>query len=75
MGIFDQTARFAMEGSPSATIGRVTAPAKVTFRFREWLDTRTLPRPGGADRTADLVAARPGMKSASDGTDRIGSSE
>jgi len=27
------------------------------MRFREWLDTRTLPMPGGGDRTADRVAA------------------
>ena len=29
----------------------------MTLTFREWLDTRTLPLPGGTDRTADLIAA------------------
>ena len=29
----------------------------LSLTFREWIDTRTLPLPGGPDRTADLVAA------------------
>ncbi len=32
-------------------------PVAVPLLFREWLDTRTIPLPGGPDRTADLVAA------------------
>jgi hypothetical protein len=31
---------------------------EVRLRFREWVDTRTTPRPGDPDRSADRVAAR-----------------
>src|SRR5205085_2861426 len=33
------------------------APSGVALLFRDWLDTRTIPLPGGPDRIADLVAA------------------
>jgi hypothetical protein len=56
MGVFDQAARFASQADPRAVVGRVLAATKAPLLFREWADTRTLPRPGGTDRTADLVA-------------------
>jgi hypothetical protein len=57
MGAFDQAARFAAQADPEAVLRRVLAPTGVALRFRDWLDTRTLPLPGGPDRIADLVAA------------------
>jgi hypothetical protein len=57
MGAFDQAARFAAQADPNAVVRRVTEPVGVPMPFREWLDTRTIPLPGGPDRTADLVAA------------------
>src|ERR1700681_631067 len=56
MGVFDQAARFASQADPEAVVGRVLAATKTSIRFKEWADTRTLPRPGGVDRTADCVA-------------------
>jgi hypothetical protein len=56
MGVFDQAARFASQADPTAIMGRVLAKTKTPLRFQEWADTRTLPRPGGTERTADLVA-------------------
>src|SRR5213076_743408 len=57
MGVYDQAARFAAQADPEAAVRRVLAPSGAVLPFREWLDTRTLPLPGGPDRTADLVAA------------------
>src|SRR5688572_4272030 len=57
MGAFDQAARYAAQADPDAVVGRALAPTGVALRFRDWLDTRALPLPGGPDRTADLVAA------------------
>lgn len=57
MGAFDQAARFAAQADPEAVVRRVLVPTGVSPSFREWLDTRTIPLPGGPDRTADLVAA------------------
>src|SRR5437016_818692 len=56
MGVFDQAARFASQADPEVVVGRVLAATKAPLRFTEWADTRTLPQPGGSDRTADLVA-------------------
>jgi hypothetical protein len=56
MGAFDQAARHAAQAAPEAVIRRLLSPS-LLWRFREWLDTHTLPLPGGPDRTADLVAA------------------
>ena len=52
MGAFDQAARYAARAAPEALLARL-----VTFRFREWMDTRKLPFPGHPDRRADLIAA------------------
>jgi hypothetical protein len=57
MGVFDQAACFATQVEPEALVQRLLASRSVPWRFREWLDTRSLPLPGGADRTADLVMA------------------
>jgi hypothetical protein len=56
MGVFDQAARFAARADPDAVTRCVMAATKTALRFSEWADTRTLPQPGGKDRTADLVA-------------------
>jgi hypothetical protein len=56
MGIFDQAARYAAREEPTAVLAR-RLPSEPARAFREWLDTRTLPLPGGPDRAADLVAA------------------
>ncbi len=57
MGAFDQAARFAAQADPEAAVRRVLALCGAALPFREWLDTRTIPLPGGPERTADLVAA------------------
>lgn len=57
MGDFDRAARSAARADPDAVVRRLLAPAGADWRFREWLDTRTVPLPGGSDRIADLVAA------------------
>jgi hypothetical protein len=57
MGVYDQAARFATQAAPDAVVRRVLAPTGAALPFQQWLDTRTLPLPGGPDRTADLVAA------------------
>jgi hypothetical protein len=56
MGVYDQAGRFAARADPTAVLARVLAATKTVLRFAEWADTRTLPRPGGGERTADLVA-------------------
>src|SRR5437899_2449493 len=57
MGVFDRAARFAAQADPGVVPRRLLAGSGLLLRFRDWLDTRTLPLPGGPDRTADLVVA------------------
>ena len=57
MGVFDQAARFAAQADAGVVPARLLAGSGLALTFREWLDTRTIPLPGGPDRTADLVAA------------------
>ena len=57
MGDFDRAARYASQADTEVVPRRLLADSGLTLTFREWLDTRTLPLPTGADRTADLVAA------------------
>jgi hypothetical protein len=57
MGVYDQAARFAAQAEPGAAVRRVLVPSGAALSFREWLDTRTIPLPGGSERIADLVAA------------------
>jgi hypothetical protein len=57
MGDFDQAARYAARAEPDVVLARLLRESGLAVTFREWLDTRTVPLPGGSDRTADLVAA------------------
>ena len=57
MGVYDQAARFAAKADPAVVPARLLMGSGLALTFREWLDTRTLPLPGGTDRTADLIAA------------------
>ncbi len=57
MGIYDQAARFAGHAAPSAVTDRLLARTGIALLFRSWMDTRTLPLPGGPERIADLVAS------------------
>jgi hypothetical protein len=56
MGHFDQGARYATQADPEPVVARLLRGQGVRFRFQGWGDTRTVPRPGGRNRTADLVA-------------------
>jgi len=56
MGQFDQAARSAADLEAGYLLGRVAAMAKLDVRYRRWFDPRTVPLPGGPERTADLVA-------------------
>ncbi len=57
MGVYDQAARFAAREDREAVLRCLLAGKGVALAFRDWLDTRSFPLPGGPDRTADLVAA------------------
>src|SRR5260370_9627135 len=56
MGILDQAARYAAQADAEAVVNRVLRGVSASLRFRAWVDTRTTPRPGQRDRTADRVA-------------------
>jgi hypothetical protein len=56
MGDFDQAARYAVKFDPAGFCSWLTAPFGSPVRFVRWLDTRTVPFPGHADRTGDTVA-------------------
>jgi len=56
MGVFDQGARFAAQADRETVPQRLLTGHGMSLRFRDWLDTRAFPLPGGPDRTADLVA-------------------
>ena len=51
------SARYAALAEPEAVVARVLRGEMLSLRFREWLDTRSTPKPGDPDRTADRVAA------------------
>jgi hypothetical protein len=58
MGVFDQAARYAAQAEPTAVVAQVLRGQGLLWRWREWVDTRTTPLPGGGrDRPADRVAA------------------
>jgi hypothetical protein len=57
MGVFDQAARYATLAEPGPVLSRLLSGTGAGLAFREWVDTRTTPRPGERDRTADRVAA------------------
>jgi hypothetical protein len=64
MGVYDQGARFAARADREAVLRRLLAGKGLALTFRDWLDTRSFPLPGGPDRTADLVAALDGPAAA-----------
>jgi hypothetical protein len=55
MGVFDQAARYAARLDPPGLFAWL-ASAMRGLRFAGRLDTRSVPFPGGADRTGDTVA-------------------
>jgi hypothetical protein len=56
MGVFDQVGRFATRDAPNVVVQRLLRSTSHTAIVQRWIDTRSLPLPGGPDRTADLVA-------------------
>jgi hypothetical protein len=56
MGVLDQAARYAAQADPEVIVNRLLREVRASLRFRAWADTRTTPRPGARDRTADRVA-------------------
>lgn len=53
---FDQAARLLAKSDPVEILAWVLDLPADQFRFVRWLDTRSLPFPGSADRVNDLVA-------------------
>jgi hypothetical protein len=54
---FDRAARYAAKLNPGGFLGWLLPELDPGWEFRDWLDTRRLPFPGGRDRTCDTVAA------------------
>jgi len=54
--VFDQAARYTARLDPAGFLGWALGLPSAAFAFREWLDTRHVPFPGGEDRTGDTVA-------------------
>ncbi len=57
MNDFDQAARYAAKLDPAGFLSWLLPGLDPAWTFREWLDTRRLPFPGGRDRTNDTLAA------------------
>jgi hypothetical protein len=55
MGVYDQAARWAANTDPVPAVARLQREEKTHLRFVELGESRTTPRPGGLDRTADRV--------------------
>jgi hypothetical protein len=53
---FDQASRYAAKLDPVGFLSWLLRLPVEVFRFREWLDTRSLPFPGEPDRIRDTVA-------------------
>ena len=53
---FDKAARYAAKLDPVGFLGWALGRPPSAFAYREWLDTRLIPFPGGDDRTGDTVA-------------------
>ena len=53
---FDRAARFAAKMEPDGFLQWLFLAVPVKLEFQVWMDTRTLPFPGEADRTCDTVA-------------------
>lgn len=60
MGVYDQGARYATQEEPDAVIGRLLRASGEALRFDREFDTRTVPLPGGPDRTGDLAVVLAG---------------
>jgi hypothetical protein len=60
MGIFDQAARYATQAEPEAVVARLLRGTSEELRFGRAFDTRTIPLPGGPERTSDLAAVLEG---------------
>ena len=56
LNVFDQAARYSVQTDPPGFLQWVVPGLNPALRFLGWLDTRTLPFPGEADRTCDTVA-------------------
>src|SRR3954447_13544597 len=54
--VFDQAARYSVQFDPLGFLRWVMPGRAPPWRFRGWLDTRSLPFPGTPDRTCDTVA-------------------
>ncbi len=55
MGVYDQAARYAAQAEPEAVIARLLRDTGEPLSFGRDFDTRTVPLPGGPDRTGDLA--------------------
>jgi hypothetical protein len=55
MGIYDQSARWAANTDPHPVVSRLQSHQGTRLRFVQFHESRTTPRPGGLDRTADRV--------------------
>jgi hypothetical protein len=53
---FDQASRYLTKQDAVGILGFLLGVPAEGLRFRNWLDTRTLPWPGGPARTCDTVA-------------------
>jgi hypothetical protein len=53
---YDRAARYQAKVEPAEFLGWALDESPDRFRFVRWLDTRTIPFPGSADRTHDTVA-------------------
>jgi hypothetical protein len=55
MGAFDRAARYATQSESITVIGRLLRIARRDVCFREWIDTRTTPKPEERDQTAEVA--------------------
>jgi hypothetical protein len=55
MGVYDQAARWAANTDPPLVVARLQRQQSTQLRFVELGESRTTPKPGGLDRTADRV--------------------
>ncbi|HYT93330.1 MAG TPA: hypothetical protein VEL76_31730 [Gemmataceae bacterium] len=62
--VFDQASRRAVRLDPPGFFAWLLTNFAVVLRFVRWLDTRTTPRPGGREPTADTVAELQGVQQA-----------
>jgi hypothetical protein len=56
MNAYDQSARYVVKADPAGFFRWLVPGMPPGLEFQGWLDTRTLPFPGEADRTSDTVA-------------------